>query len=246
MGVTSSQLTRELGTDSHYTIGAGGMGKQMVESRFPVLNIVDAIWINAAPGTGPYTSYDMAVRTNVIAAGTDPFALDYYAAKYILVPTAQELGNDMIDMIDPENTSAGSFGDWLRKSMNEAAKSGRQVTVDEYHMNISTAYLGEVPPAPSSVPSPSPSPSPSDTPAASPLPSPTASPTNIISPSLILPEVVDSGGIQGTRPVVFTPEPSPTGDQSIGPGWLMVLMIALGFILCAFVIGTIIFRKRRF
>ncbi len=249
MGVASDRLTRQLGAQAHFTIGDGGMGKQMVETRFPVLNIIDAIWINATPGTGPYTTYDMATRTNVIAASTDPFALDYYAARYILYSTAQELGNGNKDLIDPDNTEAGSFGDWLRKSMNEALLSGRQVTLDESQMNISVANQGEAPPAPTSVPSssplPSPSPSPVDTPAASPLPSPAVSPVAVIStPSSIAPGTVISSSDPGNSPISFL-EPSPTGEQSRGPNWLMVLMIASVFTPIVLVIGIIIYRKRR-
>jgi len=147
MGVTSARLTRELGADSHFTIGEGGMGKQMAETRFPVLNIIDAIWVNTTPGTGPYTSYDMATRTNVIAASSDPFALDYYAAKYILVPAARKQGIMEVSRIDPDNVSEGSFGDWLRKSRDEAVLSGRQATVDEAYINIFVSRLEEAIPA---------------------------------------------------------------------------------------------------
>jgi uncharacterized protein (DUF362 family) len=67
------------------------MGTEMVDTRYPVLNILDAIWVNANPGRGPGTSYNAATKTGIIAASADPVALDYWAAKNILVQTAKTL-----------------------------------------------------------------------------------------------------------------------------------------------------------
>lgn len=53
MGVGSDKLTAQLGSRAHNTVGTGGMGVEMVETRFPTLNIIDAIWVNAKPGSGP-------------------------------------------------------------------------------------------------------------------------------------------------------------------------------------------------
>ena len=78
MGVVSDKLTRSLGARAHNTVGIGGMGTEIVETRFPVLNIIDAIWVNAVPRRGPGTPYNIAMRVNVIAASRDPVALDYW------------------------------------------------------------------------------------------------------------------------------------------------------------------------
>lgn len=43
MGVVSDKLTRQLGAAAHDTVATGGMGTQMVGTRLPVLNIIDAI-----------------------------------------------------------------------------------------------------------------------------------------------------------------------------------------------------------
>ncbi len=141
MGVTSDKLTGQLGASSHGAIGAGGMGTELVETRFPMLNIVDAIWVNANPGGGPGTPYESATRTNVIAASTDPVALDYWAAKNILIPTARHLGYSTVSSIDPDNTTPHSFGHWLRLSMEEITRAGYQATVDEAHMNVYVSYV---------------------------------------------------------------------------------------------------------
>ncbi len=91
MGVVSDKLTNELGHSSHTAVGNGGMGTEMAEMRFPTLNIIDAIWINAHPRRGPPTTYDKATQTSVIAASTDAIALDYWSAKNILLPTTKLL-----------------------------------------------------------------------------------------------------------------------------------------------------------
>jgi len=136
MGVVSDMLTSQLGARAHQTVGRGGMGTEMVETRFPVLNILDAIWVNAVPGDGPSTSYSIATITNIVAASIDPVALDYWGAKYILLQVAQNKGYTGTSSMDPDNTALGSFGNWLRLSMQEIANAGYQATVDESHMNV--------------------------------------------------------------------------------------------------------------
>lgn len=139
MGVVSDKLSREAGGRAHYSVARGGMGTEMVETRFPACNILDAIWVNARPGAGPSTSYIEATSIRVIAASTDPVALDYWAAKNILMPAARAEGYNDLQSMDPDNTSPGSFGDWLRLSMNEIRNAGHQATVDEKGMNIHVA-----------------------------------------------------------------------------------------------------------
>ena len=136
MGVVSDQLTRNLGARAHNTVGTGGMGTEMVETRFPVLNIIDAIWVNAVPGGGPRTPYNVATRINIIAASRDSVALDYWAAKYVLMKVAELRGYRDLSSMDPDNSSPGSFGYWLSRSMEEIRLAGYQVTMDEDHMNV--------------------------------------------------------------------------------------------------------------
>jgi uncharacterized protein (DUF362 family) len=147
MGVVSDKLTRQLGAAAHDTVATGGMGTQMVETRLPILNIIDAIWVNANPMRGPGTSYRSATRTNVIAASTDPVALDYWAAKHIILQTAQNAGYINTSSMDPDNVSARSFGQWLRLSMQELNQAGYQATVDEVRMNVYVSQL-QSPPTP--------------------------------------------------------------------------------------------------
>lgn len=133
MGTTSDKLT---GHNAHTSVGIGGMGSQMAYTRMPVLNILDAIWINPHPFSGPSTSYMDAVETDIIAASTDPAALDYWAAKNILIPAANIFHSGRTDSISPDGTEPGGFGYWLRKSMEEINSRGIKVTIDENRINV--------------------------------------------------------------------------------------------------------------
>ena len=54
MGVTASTkhytgVVSAKQTIAHISVSFRGMGTEMVEIRFPTLNILDAIWVNANP-----------------------------------------------------------------------------------------------------------------------------------------------------------------------------------------------------
>lgn len=127
MGTTSDKLNLH---HAHNSIAAGGMGTQMAGTRMPVLNIIDAIWINPYPKRGPFTDYKSAVETDIIAASTDPGALDYWSAKYILMETAKKMGLTNFEAMDPESRKPGSFGYWLNKSVEELGKAGIKSNID--------------------------------------------------------------------------------------------------------------------
>jgi len=143
MGVLSYKLTEQLGINAHDALVTGGLGTEMVETRFPALNIIDAIWVNAMPYGGPTSSYSGATRTNVIAASQDPVALDYWAAKHILLQAAQSTKYFRLStVLDPDNVSeTNSFGHWLRLSMQEINQAGYQTTIDEARMNVYVSQL---------------------------------------------------------------------------------------------------------
>ena len=108
----------------------------MVNTRFPVLNIIDSIWINAVPLSGPWTPYRSATQMNIIIAGIDPVALDYWSVKYILLQNWENKSGEVSVSMDPDNSDPGFFGDWLRLSMNEIANGGHLVNIDESYMNV--------------------------------------------------------------------------------------------------------------
>jgi hypothetical protein len=134
MGVVSDKLT---GHNAHRSVGSGGMGTEMAATRLPVLNVLDAIWVNAVPGGGPRTTYAQATHTGIIAVSRDPVALDYWAAGQILVPTAKKLGYTGVGSMDPDGTGSRAFGEWLRLSMKELRAAGHPVTLDLEKVNIS-------------------------------------------------------------------------------------------------------------
>lgn len=143
MGVPSDLLTGEIGGQylhTHRTIGRGGMGALMVNTRYPVLNIIDAIWINPIPLSGPMTPYTVATQINVITASTDPVALDYWSVKHILSQNWENRAGEVSVSMDPDNTDPGFFGHWLRLSMEEIINGGYLVNVDESYMNV---YIAE-------------------------------------------------------------------------------------------------------
>jgi hypothetical protein len=134
MGVPSQSLT-----GTHSVIGDGALATIMVEARSPVLNILDAIWVNPIPmgnsGCGPATSYGDASFTNVIGASRDPVALDYWASKHVLIPAAIQKGYSSFSSLDPDYPS-GEFHGYLENSMNELKKAGFQATMNETEMNV--------------------------------------------------------------------------------------------------------------
>jgi len=140
VGVLSVPKTDGLAPTAHGWIYTGGLGTEMAESRIPDLNIVDATWVNAIPkgnsGTGPATAYQSATYLNTLLAGTDPVALDYYGAKYLLMPAASNRGYTDLSSINPDSTFTNSFGTWLKLSRNELLLAGHPATVNESQMEF--------------------------------------------------------------------------------------------------------------
>jgi len=136
MGVQSEGQAGGL-ANGHSTVGTGGMGTLMTETRFPTLNILDAIWVNAHPMGGPSTSYSGATRLNVLMASTDPVALDYWAAKHVLIQATHLIGIEDTATMDPDvaTDAGGIFGDWLNRTRDVIFAKGYQVTTDENRMN---------------------------------------------------------------------------------------------------------------
>jgi hypothetical protein len=144
MGVISDRLTTVAGARAHSTIATGGLATEMVETRLPTLNLLDAIWVNAIRLRGPSTSYQEATRTNVLAASTDPVALDAWAARHILIPAGKSIGYPKTVSMDPDaqDPSEALFANYLRPSMEELVRGGFTVTSDEARMNVYVSDLG--------------------------------------------------------------------------------------------------------
>ncbi|MCL2806450.1 MAG: DUF362 domain-containing protein [Treponema sp.] len=131
MGTPSDRLTNRR---AHNSVGTGGMGTQMANTRMPVLNILDMIWIGAE--RGPSSSYANAKQINKIAASMDPVALDYWASKNILIPEVMKLPGGRAPSMNPDGTEPGTFGYWLRLSMLELHKAGIWATMNESEIQV--------------------------------------------------------------------------------------------------------------
>ncbi|MCL2277346.1 MAG: DUF362 domain-containing protein [Treponema sp.] len=131
MGTPSDRLTNGR---SHNAIARGWMGTQMANTRMPVINIMDMIWIGA--DRGPSSSYATAQQINKVAASIDPFALDYWASKNILMPVVSQLPGGRAPAMNPDSTTPGTFGYWMRLSMEEVHKEGIWATMNESEITV--------------------------------------------------------------------------------------------------------------
>jgi hypothetical protein len=100
----------------------GAVGTFMNTIRKADLNITAAEQV----GFASRTDRRLAARTRTVVAGTDPVALDYYAAKHILRP----LGGPVVELNDPDNAQ-GPFRRYLELC---AAQGGG--TCDENNMEV--------------------------------------------------------------------------------------------------------------
>jgi hypothetical protein len=134
MGVVTDQFS----TNSHSAIRYGIMGALMGEIQTADLNIVDAIWINANPYSGPSTTYAGATRRDELVASLDPIALDIWAVKNILVPGFLSNGYQPPwpnPSADPDLASS-AFRTYLDNSMNQLLAAGHQVTNDLAQIDV--------------------------------------------------------------------------------------------------------------
>jgi len=143
----------------HFSIAQGGMATLMVETRAPILNILDMIWINANPlesssRRGPWGNYDYTTFTDIIGASQDPVALDYWASKHVLIPTAM-LNYDTYSSLDPDYEPLSlqysgydpmdeSFHNYLRRSKDVLIDAGLQATMNPFEMNVFVTSLEEL------------------------------------------------------------------------------------------------------
>ena len=255
MGVQSQGEGQSGLANGHSTVATGGMGTLMVETGLPTLNIIDAVWVNANPspfsGAGPSTPYNQATRVNVLMASTDPVALDYWAAKHILMQTANLIGHTDIHTINPDNTdrsgvSGEAFGVWLSRTENEIAAGGYAVTSDESKMNV---YVkSESPPStptPSPTPTSTPTPNTTISPSQSPSPSPTLTPTPTYDST-----PTPSPQATATPEPTQTPEPSQSESPSPSPSTTLDIpeipaILIFSMAIAIVIVAILYYRKRR-
>ena len=101
---------------------AGPLAYFMKTIRMAELNIVTAEWV----GWGSRTDITKATRLRTILASTDPIALDYYGAKYLVYPLSKNKEHH-----DPDNPKSP-----IRKFLDLALKTLGQGTIDKKNMKI--------------------------------------------------------------------------------------------------------------
>lgn len=131
-------VTDSLGTGSHGAIRYGLLGALLGEIRPPDLNLLDAIWVNGNPYSGPSTPYAGATRRNELVASLDPVAADIWAVGNILVPTFAANGFSPpwpAPSADP-NDPAGAFRVYLDQSMSQMLAAGYPATNDPAQIDL--------------------------------------------------------------------------------------------------------------
>jgi uncharacterized protein (DUF362 family) len=137
-----------------YPLNEGGiLGRYRTYIRNADLDVIDAI--NVIYCGGPFDKLPNGdsswfIRTDVLFAGEDPVALDYYAIKHLLYPIIPEgvdcgYGDDTKERADPDNMNASitslgwpvnSLHQYLTLSAIELNKNGIFATMDEGRMNV--------------------------------------------------------------------------------------------------------------
>lgn len=144
MGVLSTPLCND-GFDQHQgMVEHGLMGRMMAQVIYPDLNLIDANYIGVS-SRGPASSYESAYKADLVLAGRDPIALDYYAGKYILYPLT-EFERHHPDSQETKRTSYSGypynvFRQYLISSKKELDKGGYQPTMDEKQIQVFVATL---------------------------------------------------------------------------------------------------------
>jgi hypothetical protein len=101
---------------------AGPIGYFMKMIRKADLNIVTAEWV----GWGDRINIENATQLQTILASTDPIALDYYGAKYLLFPLSRNS-----DYHDPDKKDSS-----VRKFLELALEASGEGTLDEKRMKV--------------------------------------------------------------------------------------------------------------
>jgi len=101
---------------------AGAIAYFMKTVRKADLNIVTAEWV----GWGHRTDVKRATRMRTILASTDPIALDYYGAKYFILPLSKKP-----ELHDPDNPASP-----IAKSLNLALSVLEEGTINEKKINV--------------------------------------------------------------------------------------------------------------
>lgn len=84
-----------------------GLPGSLMALRFPDLNLVDATFVGVHGNRTQDATYEMSPRQGSLLASVDPVALDYYAARHVLLPLQERAGVETwkLDAADPDRDS---------------------------------------------------------------------------------------------------------------------------------------------
>jgi hypothetical protein len=139
-------VTGNLSTNSHTSIARGILGAVMGEVQIPDLNIIDSVWINANPNSGPQTTYAGATRRDELVASRDPVAADIWSVKNILIPAFLANGYKPpwpSPSADPDIPTS-AFRTYLDNSMNRILAAGYSVTNNLSLIDTLTTFTGDM------------------------------------------------------------------------------------------------------
>ncbi len=136
MGVVTDQFS----TNSHSAIQRGIMGKLQGEIQRADLTILDCIWINANPNSGPQTTYAGATRRDELVGGVDPVAIDIWSVKNILIPGFLANGFNPpwpYPSADPDDPNS-MFRQYLDHSLSYLLAAGYEATNNLSQIDVAT------------------------------------------------------------------------------------------------------------
>ena len=84
-----------------------GLPGSLMALRFPDLNLIDATFVGVHGNRTQDASYETSPRQGSLLASLDPIALDYYAARHVLLPLQKEAGVESwkLNAADPDRDS---------------------------------------------------------------------------------------------------------------------------------------------
>lgn len=117
----------KFGWEEHYAAIGGCVGHFMKNVRMADLNIVTAEWA----GYGSRTDTQLRAHTKTILASTDPVALDYIAAKRVLLPATKKYSQDkkLEKYHDPDNPDSPVY-DFLLACHDEGIGNLKDEDID--------------------------------------------------------------------------------------------------------------------
>ncbi len=114
----------------YYFFGPYALTAKVMGVTFPKLTIVDADWTS---GSGP-SNLSNLVNTRTLLASTDPCAVSWYSARYVLTPVAVDPYNTNPDLEGSNyNYNLDSWTNYLRNSGFSCTKDSSEISVYNEH-----------------------------------------------------------------------------------------------------------------